>query len=94
MFDVRQTERFEGWLIGLADSRAQARIARLQSGLFGDVKPVGNGVSEARIDYGPGYRLYFVQRGRTVIILLCGGDKRTQDADIRLAKQMVFELKA
>lgn len=64
----------------------------MQSGLFGDVKPVGGSVSELRIDHGPGYRLYFTQRGRAVVILLCGGDKRTQRADIRKAKELVANL--
>ncbi|WP_394893774.1 type II toxin-antitoxin system RelE/ParE family toxin [Mesorhizobium sp. AaZ16] len=74
----------------MADSRAATKIAqrlvRLEAGLFGDVKPVGGGISELRVDYGPGYRLYFTQRGRTLIVLLCGGDKRQQDRDIALAK--------
>ncbi len=65
---------------------------RLQSGLLGDVKPVGEGVSELRIDYGPGYRLYFVRRGTDVVILLCGGDKRTQERDIIRAKTLAAEL--
>ena len=96
MFEIRQTDQFAGWLRSLRDARAAAKIAqrlvRLQSGLFGDVKPVGGGVSELRVDYGPGYRVYFVQRGRTVIILLCGGDKRTQSADIKKAKALAEEL--
>jgi putative addiction module killer protein len=68
------------------------RIRRLELGNLGDVKPVGEGVSELRIDYGPGYRIYFVQQGNTVVILLCGGDKRTQNKDIRTAKQMAKEV--
>ena len=96
MIEVRQTRIFQEWLANLTDRRAVERIAqrlvRLQSGLFGDVKPVGNGLSELRIDYGPGYRLYFVQQGRTLVILLCGGDKRTQSRDIRVAKEMMMEL--
>ena len=75
-----------------AAAKIAQRLVRLQSGLFGDVKPVGGGVSELRVDYGPGYRVYFVQRGRTVIILLCGGDKRTQSADIKKAKALAEEL--
>jgi putative addiction module killer protein len=63
----------------------------LQAGLFGDVKPVGEGVSELRVDYGPGYRVYFVQRGSELLVLLCGGDKRTQDQDIKTAKSMAKE---
>lgn len=96
MFDVRQTEMFADWLETLADHRAASKIAqrivRLQSGLFGDVKPIGNGLSELRIDHGPGYRVYFLQRGRVVIILLCGGDKRTQTRDISRAKALAEEL--
>jgi putative addiction module killer protein len=89
MIDVRQTDVYAKWFDGLRDRAAQARInarvRRLSLGNPGDVKPVGKGVSELRIDYGPGYRVYFVQRGNTVIILLAGGDKRTQDRDIKAA---------
>src|SRR5215469_16324276 len=96
MFELRETAVFRRWLQGLADRRAQARIAqrlvRLQSGLFGDAKPVGGGVSELRVDYGPGYRVYFVRRGRVLIILLCGGDKRSQRRDIVRAKTLAAEL--
>lgn len=96
MFEVRQTDNFARWLEGLADTRAASKIAqrivRLQSGLFGDVRPVGDGVSELRIDYGPGYRVYFVQRGRLLIVLLCGGDKRTQARDIGRAKALAADL--
>jgi len=73
-------------------ARIQTRVDRLQLGLVGDVKPVGEGVSELRIDYGPGYRIYFVQRGRTLVILLAGGDKRTQDADIKTALKLARDL--
>ena len=97
MIEVRQTETFAKWLDGLPDARAAERIAqrivRLQSGLFGDVKPVGQGISELRIDYGPGYRLYLVRRGRALIVLLCGGDKRTQQHDIAKAKALAASLK-
>jgi putative addiction module killer protein len=97
MIEIRQTREFARWLDGLADSRAATRIAqrlvRLEAGLFGDVKPVGGGVSELRVDYGPGYRVYFTQRGRTLIVLLCGGDKRQQDRDIALAKRLAQDLK-
>src|SRR5258708_33372800 len=83
MTEVRQTEVFTAWLVGLRDRQARARILarirRLSEGNPGDVKPVGGGVSEMRIDYGPGYRLYFVGRGKTVVILLCGAGKRSQD---------------
>lgn len=96
MFEVRQTDTFAKWLDGLADSRAAERIAqrivRLQSGLMGDVRPVGQGISELRIDYGPGYRVYFVQRGRVLIVVLCGGDKRTQRRDISKAKALAAGL--
>lgn len=96
MIEVRQTETFRDWLSGLADKRAMHRIVerieRVGFGLYGDVKPVGGGVSELRIDYGPGYRVYFVQRGKTLVVLLCGGDKRSQARDIRRAKAMAKEL--
>ena len=96
MFAIRQTETFAKWLGDLSDSRAAERVAqrlvRLQSGLLGDVKPVGEGISELRIDYGPGYRVYFVQRGRVLIVLLCGGDKRTQRQDINQAKALAAGL--
>ena len=89
MIEVRQTEVFAKWLVGLRDLRArariQARIDRLESGNAGDAKPVGEGVSEMRIDYGPGYRIYFVHRGAELIILLAGGDKSSQSKDIRKA---------
>ncbi len=84
--EVRQTDVFADWFAGLRDREARARITvrirRLSLGNPGDVKPVGGGVSEMRIDYGPGYRVYFARRGEMVVILLCGGDKRTQDRDI------------
>ncbi|QQN62220.1 type II toxin-antitoxin system RelE/ParE family toxin [Bradyrhizobium diazoefficiens] len=96
MLEVRQTDTFTSWLRALKDANAVARIAarirRLELGNLGDVKPVGEGVSELRIDYGPGYRIYFIQQGNTVIILLCGGDKRTQNKDIRAAKRMAKEV--
>ena len=96
MIEVRQTDRFRHWLAGLRDERARARILkrldRAQAGNLGDVAPVGEGVSEMRIFYGPGYRVYFAQRGKELIVLLCGGDKSTQDADIAEAKAMAEEL--
>ena len=96
MFEVRRTERFIQWLDGLSDARAVAKIAaraeRLAWGNFGDVQPVGEGVSELRIHFGPGYRVYFVQRGAVVVILLCGGDKSSQARDIRSAKAMAKEV--
>jgi putative addiction module killer protein len=89
---VRQTELFARWFAELRDHQArrriQARIDRLELGNAGDVKPVGDGVSEMRIDYGPGYRVYFVQRGNTLVILLAGGDKRTQERDIATARNL------
>ncbi len=97
MFEVRQTQRFAAWLDGLADQRAMERIAqrivRLEAGLFGDTKSVGGGVSELRIDHGPGYRVYFMRQGKALILLLCGGDKQGQRSDIRLAQAMAKELK-
>lgn len=96
MIEFRQTLTFKAWLDGLSDQRSVERIAqrlvRIEAGLFGDVKPVGEGVRELRIDHGPGYRLYFVQRGSALVILLCGGDKRTQTRDIRAAKAMAAGL--
>jgi len=96
MIEIRQTEVFSKWLRGLRDRQARARIQtridRLQLGLAGDVKPVGEGVSELRIDYGPGYRIYFAQRGRALVILLAGGDKRTQDKDIKTALKLARDL--
>lgn len=96
MIEVRQTIAFTKWLGGLRDRNARIRIAmrihRMELGNPGDVKPVGEGVSEMRITYGPGYRVYFVQDGDTIVILLCGGDKSSQSRDIAEAKQMAKEL--
>lgn len=96
MIEVRQTDEFVGWLAGLRDRRAVARIAarirRVALGNFGDVKGVGDGVGELKIDYGRGYRLYIVRRGREIVVLLCGGDKSTQDADIARAKRLAEEV--
>jgi putative addiction module killer protein len=87
--EIVQSATFARWLSKLDDRRARARIAlridRLALGNPGDVKPVGQGISEMRIDYGPGYRLYFAQRGKVLVLLLCGGTKRTQRADIERA---------
>jgi putative addiction module killer protein len=89
MFEIVRSDTFDCWLRELRDIRArarvEARILRLSRGNPGDVKPVGSGVSEMRIDYGPGYRVYFTRRDRLVILLLCGGDKRTQSVDIERA---------
>jgi len=97
MVEIRQTSDFADWLRKLKDEAARARInvrlRRLSLGNAGDAKPVGAGVSELRIDYGPGYRVYFVKRGDILVILLCGGDKRTQDGDIAKAKAMAEGLK-
>lgn len=96
MIEIRKTRNFITWLDGLRDIRArarvQARIERLATGNPGDVEPVGEGVSELRIDYGPGYRVYFKCRGRELIILLAGGDKRTQAKDIKTALRLAREL--
>lgn len=96
MIEFRKTEAFAKWIDGLRDIRARARILvrieRLALGNPGDVKAVGQGVSELRIDYGPGYRVYYKQVGQTVVILLAGGDKRTQAADIRTALRLARNL--
>ena len=93
---VRQTPRFRLWFEGLRDRLAQkhilVRIGRLERGNFGDVRPVGEGVSELRIFHGPGYRLYLAPRGDEVVILLCGGDKSSQARDILTAKQLASEM--
>jgi len=96
MMEVRRTERFKNWLDDLKDIKGRARILvrieRLISGNPGDVKPVGEGVSELRIDYGPGYRVYYKQFGATLIILLAGGSKRTQSRDIKTALTLAKNL--
>jgi putative addiction module killer protein len=96
MVVIRRTTTYAAWIDGLHDRRAavriEARINRMRLGNPGDVKPVGEGVSEMRIDYGPGYRVYFVQRGMTLVILLCGGDKGSQERDIRIAKSLAKEV--
>lgn len=91
MIEVRQTDVYRRWVAGLRDTRAVGRIARLANGLFGDVKYF-QGIGELRIDEGPGYQIYFVRRGDVVVILLCGGAKSTQAADIRRAVQMAKEI--
>lgn len=94
--EIRQTAQFRDWVRGLRDGVAKARIAqrieRLSRGLWGDVKPVGEGVSELRIDHGPGYRVYLCQRGSVLVVLLCGGDKASQSRDIATARQIAAEL--
>lgn len=96
MIEVRMTIVFTRWLEDLKDQRARdrvlARLRRFELDNFGDVKPVGEGVSEARIDYGPGYRLYFVKVASVVVVMLCAGDKRSQKRDITTAKAMAREL--
>ena len=96
MPEVRQTQQFRTWLRRLKDSntvaRIVARIRRMEQGNFGDTRSVGAGVMELRIDYGPGYRAYYVNRGAEIVILLCGGDKRTQQQDIRRAHDLARDL--
>lgn len=96
MIELRETETYARWFARLRDHAAQARILirirRLLLGNPGDVKPVGEGISEMRIDYGPGYRVYFTRRGHTLVILLAGGDKSTQAEDIESAKELARNL--
>jgi putative addiction module killer protein len=95
MIDIRRTADFDAWLRGLRDRAARARILvridRLVLGNAGDVKPVGEGISELRIAYGPGYRVYFVRRGSSLLVLLCGGDKSSQSRDIARAIALAKE---
>jgi putative addiction module killer protein len=96
MLEVRKTEVYAKWLDGLRDVHARARILirveRLAAGNPGNVKPVGEGVSELRIDYGPGYRVYYKNQGQEVVVLLAGGDKRTQASDIKTALRLARNL--
>ena len=96
MLEVRQTVTYAEWFSGLRDrtakTRIDIRIRRLSLGNAGDVKRVGEGVSELRVDYGPGYRVYFIQKGSVYVVLLAGGDKSTQDRDIREAKALARDL--
>ena len=96
MFEVQKTDEFDNWLSALADQRAVAkivsRIERLGLGNAGDVKLVGEGVSEMRLSYGPGYRIYYKQTGKTIVLILCGGDKSTQESDIKRAKEIAAQL--
>lgn len=93
---MAETDEFHHWLGSLADRRAATRVVdrikRASNGNFGDAKPVGSGVSEMRIDYGPGYRVYFFRRAKELVILLCGGDKKSQKADIAQAIRMKEEI--
>lgn len=95
MIEVRQTPTFSSWYAklarGEARSRIRLRLRRLELGNPGDVKPVGEGVSEMRIDFGPGYRIYFIGRGESIVLLLCGGDKSSQSNDIAKAKRLARE---
>ena len=96
MTEVRQTAEFSGWLHRLRDASAVARIVarirRMEMGNPGDAKSVGQGILEMRIDYGPGYRIYYMHRGAEIVILLCGGDKRTQQQDINRARKLAQTL--
>ena len=96
MFEVLTTDEFDQWLLDLRDERARtkiaSRVARLRFGNAGDAKPVGDGVSEMRIHHGPGYRVYYKHTNTTIIVMLCGGDKSTQERDVRRAKKMAAEL--
>ena len=96
MIEIRKTDVFAEWVDSLRDIRARARILvrieRLAAGNPGDVKPIAEGVSELRIDYGPGYRVYFIKRGQELVILLAGGDKSTQDKDIKIALRLARNL--
>lgn len=97
MIEILKSDTFDRWLSALRDRRATmrilARLDRLAAGNPGDVKPVGEGISELRIDHGPGYRVYFMARGSRLIILLCGGDKSSQAADIRAARRIAADWK-
>ena len=96
MIEVRQSAEFSDWLRRLRDADAAARVVgrirRLEMGNPGDTKNVGDGILEMRIDYGPGYRIYYVRRGTRIVILLCGGDKRTQQQDIKRARKLAETL--
>jgi len=96
MIEVRQTQAFSAWLHRLTDANAVARIVarirRMEKGNPGDTRSVGQGILEMRVDYGPGYRIYYLHRGAQIVILLCGGDKRTQQPDIKRAQKLAETL--
>lgn len=96
MIEIRKTVTFAKWIDGLSDIRARAlilvRIERLAAGNPGDIKPVGENVTEMRIDYGPGYRVYYKKTGKTIVVILAGGDKRTQKRDIKKAHELAKNL--
>lgn len=96
MYEIRRTDTFSKWLDRLRDARARVRVlsrlTRAEDGNLGDTKPVGESVSEMRIDYGPGYRIYFTKQRKTIIVLLVGGDKSSQEQDIRRAIQLARDL--
>jgi putative addiction module killer protein len=96
MITIRETENFKKWIRSLKDKITQsiitARIRRVSTGNFGDVGPVGDNISELRIDYGPGFRVYFTMKGQEIVFLLCGGDKSTQSRDVETAKQIAKNL--
>jgi len=96
MYEVQKTDEFDSWLSALVDQRALAKIAsrieRLAMGNPGDVEAVGDGISEMKIDHGPGYRVYYKRTGKTIMLILCGGDKSTQDKDIKRAKEIAAQL--
>jgi len=96
MITIRETDSFKKWIRGLKDKVTQsiitARIRRVSAGNFGNVGPVGDNISELRIDYGPGFRVYYTQKGQEIVILLCGGNKSTQNRDIETAKQIAKNL--
>lgn len=98
MLEIRQTDSFRAWLSSLRDARAKQKIAiriqRMRFGNAGDVKPVGSGVSEMRVDEGKGYRVYFIRRGDVLVVLLCGGSKKSQQRDIAEAKRLAKEWEA
>lgn len=97
MIEIRQTDEFRAWLRDLRDDKAVARIGvrirRLEQGNPGDTRSLGSGLMEMRVDYGPGYRVYYMRRSAVIIVLLCGGDKRAQQRDIKHAQMLAAELK-